>query len=342
MAGRKTKIIGAFLFLLGLGLTVFFVLSTGPGRIWAMLKQAGWWLPVVAVGHVLYIAVEAMAWRTTLRADGARPPFRHVFHYRWVADAMASLVPVAEVAGDVARGFLLARKTDDVSGPGSAAAIIVELTMRTVALVIFIGLGIGLLALRHGQRSLTRTIVAGGILVAVVIFLYFAQRKGLLRTLARKLEQRAQKDHWLRFAGNISGVDEEIGYLYQNQGALVKTAAWHFLGFLVGAVEMWFLLFAISRAVAPLDALSLESVGKAASNAGFFMPAGLGAQEGGYLVGAKLIGLGAAVGVAISLLKRLRDAMVGLPALAVLWFVDIRRREDREALREMVGERPIP
>ncbi len=339
MRKPTVKVWGTVLLLVGLGLTIFFVVTTGPARIWGMLREAGWWVLAVAFAHFAYIAILAMAWRTLLHANGARAPFRDIFYYRWVADGSQALLPGPEVTGDVMRGYLLARRRPEVQGPVSAAVIIVELTLRMVSLILFIGTGLILLAIR-GQ-GMVNTLVAGGILVAMLASLVYVQRASLLRKLATKMERRAQQERWLRFAGSMSGVDAEIGTIYGETGALARTAGWHFLGFFFAAAEIWMLLYAVHHYVGAPDVVVFESIGRAASNAGFFMPAGLGAQEGGYLLGARFVGLAAAVGVAISLLKRLRDVLVGLPALGLLWFREIRSPADREELREVTAP-PIP
>ncbi len=50
----------------------------------------------------------------------------------------------------------------------------------------------------------------------------------------------------------------------------------------------------------------------------FFTPAALGVQEGAYALLAPLIGLGVADALALSLVKRARDIVIGAPAL-LLW-----------------------
>jgi hypothetical protein len=67
-----------------------------------------------------------------------------------------------------------------------------------------------------------------------------------------------------------------------------------------------------------LDALLLESVGQAIRGAAFAIPASLGMQEGGYLLVAPLVGLTPDLGLALSLAKRARELLLGMPGLAYL------------------------
>jgi hypothetical protein len=57
----------------------------------------------------------------------------------------------------------------------------------------------------------------------------------------------------------------------------------------------------------------------------FFVPMGFGAIEGGYVAVGALFGLSPEFALALSLIKRVRDIAIGLPALA-LWQVMEGRR----------------
>jgi hypothetical protein len=79
--------------------------------------------------------------------------------------------------------------------------------------------------------------------------------------------------------------------------------------------------------------LLLESVGQAIRGAAFAIPASLGAQEGGYLLLAPIVGLAPDVALALSLAKRARELALGLPGLVYLhWSERDWQRRHRSAL----------
>ena len=80
----------------------------------------------------------------------------------------------------------------------------------------------------------------------------------------------------------------------------------------------WLALSFIGHPVSWLDALLLESVGQAIRGAAFAIPGSLGAQEGGYLLLAPLVGLTPDAALALSLAKRARELALGLPGLVYL------------------------
>jgi len=64
--------------------------------------------------------------------------------------------------------------------------------------------------------------------------------------------------------------------------------------------------------------LLLESLGQAIRGAAFAIPGSLGVQEGGYLLLAPLVGLPPDAALALSLAKRAREIVLGLPGLVYL------------------------
>ena len=74
-----------------------------------------------------------------------------------------------------------------------------------------------------------------------------------------------------------------------------------------------------------VEALVIQSLGRAVRSAAFMVPGGLGVQEGGYMVIAGLLGLGPDVGLALSLVKRVREIAVGVPALLAWQWAEGRR-----------------
>ena len=66
------------------------------------------------------------------------------------------------------------------------------------------------------------------------------------------------------------------------------------------------------------NALLLESLGQAIRGAGFAIPGALGVQEAGYLLLGPLAGLPADAALALSLAKRSRELLLGLPGLLYL------------------------
>src|SRR5258706_9972902 len=92
------------------------------------------------------------------------------------------------------------------------------------------------------------------------------------------------------------------------------------VGWLVGTGEVYLILQLIHHPVGWIDALLLESLGQAIRGAAFAIPGALGVQEGGYLLLAPLAGLPPDTALALSLAKRAREVLLGIPGLLYLHF----------------------
>jgi len=93
--------------------------------------------------------------------------------------------------------------------------------------------------------------------------------------------------------------------------------ALHFTCWIVSAVEVW---LALRFAQAPLDfatVVVIESMLYALRTAAFAIPNAVGVQEGAYVLIGASFGLTPEMALAVSLLKRARDLVIGLPALGV-------------------------
>jgi uncharacterized membrane protein YbhN (UPF0104 family) len=64
--------------------------------------------------------------------------------------------------------------------------------------------------------------------------------------------------------------------------------------------------------------VAIDSLVYAARSAAFVVPNALGVQEAAYAALSSLFGIGPELGIAVSLLKRARDIVIGVPIL-LLW-----------------------
>ncbi|MGH6980541.1 MAG: lysylphosphatidylglycerol synthase domain-containing protein, partial [Stellaceae bacterium] len=120
-------------------------------------------------------------------------------------------------------------------------------------------------------------------------------------------------------------LDDAVRGIYMRRTALFRSAAWRLVGWLIGAGETWLVFHALGQPVDVADAIIIESLGHAARSAAFVIPGGLGVQDGALLILATALGLGPEAGLVLALTKRLREVVLGLPALATGYAMVARR-----------------
>ena len=324
--------LAALTFLVGLGVAVGLILLHDAGAVAAQLAMLGWGLGVVCAVHALPVAATALAWRSLLVSQGVRAPVGDLLALRWIGDAINALLPVAQIGGEIVRGRLLAKRGHN--GAVVAASVGIDITAALVSLLAFVVVGGSFAAVYAGDGlPALELLIGAGVLTGMLTILLTVQSGGLLSRLGHRIEAAAaDRPRLLVVAGGTVALDDALQRLRQARGAIVRCFLWRFAGWMLGAVEIWVALRLMGQPVDLLDAIALEAIAQAVRNAGFFVPAGIGVQEGGYLVGAAAIGVAPDAALALALVKRARDVLLGLPALGVwiLWENGNFRSQTRE------------
>jgi hypothetical protein len=174
--------------------------------------------------------------------------------------------------------------------------------------------------------------VVGGLLAAACVASAFvgAQWLGLGHLLEALLLRLGSALGW-KGTGQVQGLHTALRACYANPVAMLLSIAWHMVSWLLGGAEVCIALHFLGHDVGIGPGMVIESLGQALKAVGFAVPGALGVQEGGYIVVCGLFHLSPEIGIALSLIKRLREVALGLPALAA-WPVMERRLPARMAL----------
>ena len=85
------------------------IAGIGFHRIWDEVLSVGWGLPAIILVHVGQLAFCALAWATLLSdiKPARATALKRLFTLRWVRESIDSLLPVAQVGGEIAAARLL-------------------------------------------------------------------------------------------------------------------------------------------------------------------------------------------------------------------------------------------
>jgi glycosyltransferase 2 family protein len=299
--------------ILGLATIVVLVVVFGAPTIGsAFLRLGPLGFVAVCLAHGPVVAILGAAWRFCLPVPSL-VPVRGAIAARVLREAGAEVLPFSEFGGFVVgmRALALA----GASGVEALASTLVDLTAEAAAQLAFIALGLGsLYRLRPDAlaiRPAAAALAAIGALLALAIVA--ARRKAGFMTAPLALARRR-----LAAFGPAEASLSMTFDLLGRPGLFARAIVLHLLGWLAIAAEAWFVLYLIGAPVSYIGALALEGCLFALRSLAFFTPAALGVQEGAYALIAPLIGLDVADALALSLVKRARDLVIGAPAL-LLW-----------------------
>ncbi len=110
--------------------------------------------------------------------------------------------------------------------------------------------------------------------------------------------------------------------LYRSPRRLIVATSCHFAAWLLGGIEVMVGLHVLGVPVGIRDAMIIESLGQAFRAVGFAVPGGLGVQEAGVLLICGLLGIGPQSAIELSLLRRFRELVLGVPALAAWYWIE--------------------
>ena len=299
-----------WLLALGACVLVGIVLANDVHAIGAALMEARFAIVAIVGSHLFVTLTAAQGWRVLLpRAH--RPGFWTGFRLRLIKESVNSLLPVAQVGGDVVRARLAV-------GPRlflrtSAASCLLDVIVSLACLALFILSGLAAAAVVLTDPRLDRLALQLAIAGALVTLCVVAgERLGVLRLLDR-LTARSEGA-----LGRLSGFGAEVAAMSRRKRAVVASAAWHLASWALGALETWIALRAMGIDAGLDDAFVLESLTQGVRAIGFAVPGALGVQEGGYLLICSALGIPPEKAVALSLVRRLRELVLGLAGLS-LW-----------------------
>jgi putative membrane protein len=284
----------------------------GVGRgVWIAL----WCVPLLIGVHFVQLLLSSIAWRDLFTEPRANVVV--YFRLRLIREGIDSLFPVAQIGGEVVGARMLA--TRGIEAAASGASVIVDVSLEVVSQFLFLSAGVATLAAVAGPGHTGEWLAALAIAAVAAGGFLLAQRFGLLRAIEWLVDRIAGQ--FPDLAGlSLGGLHAATRGFYRRRPALWRATLLHFLSWSLGAVETWIVLAALGIPVSLPVAFAIDSLGMAARTAGFAVPGALAIQEGGFALAALSVGLPESAGLSLSLIKRVREVLVGVAGVSLAWF----------------------
>jgi hypothetical protein len=312
------------LLIAGIIISVYLILETGPGEIFALLARIGWgFVPIAA----LYAGHQALrAWALCLSA--VRPgalAYADALAIRLSGEAIQFLTSTGPFLAEPSKALLLGRH--GLTKTEGFAVTIGEYLAYTFVSAVMLAVAMGYLTAHVGVGLALRN-TAIVLLVVSVTFLgvsavAISNRIYLIGGVMRRLGRMPIVGRRVRLDDQAVRRVEDLllGILRERPGRFTKILLLETLAHALLVVELWWLLW-MSEVASGFDrALLLESASKFTGLAFFFIPGQVGASEGVNIVLFRALGLSGAAGLGVALARRVRSvlaAAAGLGALALI------------------------
>jgi len=278
---------------------------------------SGWATLLVLIARVVAVAGAGIGW-WLLFPTHLRPSVWLCALLRFVREAANALLPLAQIGGDFIGARCLALR--GVRGTLAAASVIVDVLMQAATQLMFAIVGLILLVALGGNELLVWPIAIGLAIAAPALGGFFVVQGAYGQRLFKKLLTFvAGEREWLVF-GAVDELFARLNSFYSNHRGLVRSIILHQAVWFFGAIEVWIVFRFMGYPIDYGDAVVIEALMHAVRGAAFAVPGALGAQEGGLIVLCAIFGIPPEAALALSLVKRVPDLVIGVPGL-IAWHV---------------------
>jgi putative membrane protein len=306
---------------LGLALLTGLTAYYGFASVLQAVVNSEWGTVLVVAARTVAVAAAGVGWWLLL-APGRGGPVTFV-GLRFIREAINALFPFAVVGGDLISARLLAQFGLAINL--AIASVLVDIFIQVVCLLIFVLAGLGIVLDLAGTGSVSvLTLVVLAISLPAVIGFFLTLNFGAFEPIVRWLVAIGEKRKWALF-DHVVDLGGRLQQIWRNHRGLSASFVVHLAGVFFGAVEVWIALACMGYPVSPAEAIAIESLGQGSRAAVFVLPAGLGVQDVTLVAISAIFGVPAEVALAMALMKRVPDLVLGIPGLLAWQILEGRR-----------------
>jgi len=137
---------------------------------------------------------------------------------------------------------------------------------------------------------------------------------GAFEPLVRWLVAFGERRQWSAFT-HVVDLGARLQQIWRNHRGLSESFVVHLAAVFFGAAEGWIGLAFMGHPVSLIEAVAIESLGQGSRAAAFMLPGGLGVQDAALIAVCAIFGVPAEIALAMALIKRVPDFVLGAPAL---------------------------
>lgn len=307
---RKLKIFKGAALLFGASFLSYTIAKLGPLEILHRILDLKWWALVILANSFLWAVLYTTAWRTYFLNLTQRIPFLALLKIKICGEAVNVMTPLNFMAGDPVRVLLLEKQIGRHTRMGS---VIVDRILHSLATVSFVLTGIIVIFWSTDVISAPIQRILLGLYVVIVAFLGFVVTELVRGKGIKVFHPILLKLHISRrfpaFEEHLALLNEELSSFAGGRVSLFfKALTLHFIGRVLGVVEISIIFTYLTGHPYPLLALMLTALTTALNFVFAFIPGVLGVMESFYAGFFYFYGLNPALGITMQLIRRLRSA----------------------------------
>jgi len=314
--------------LIGLAVAFWLLLHIGIAPVFSAIGSVGiGGFALICLYGCTVVAMMGSGWFALIPHGHGRELLTCIIG-RQTRDSAGDILPFSQFGGIlIGARYAILR---GISAPLAFASMVADVTTELMAQIAFIVIGVALgIAQLRASASLgpyVNALLLGTFLLVpgIAAFVFLQQRgSAFAERLAARFLPAAMK--------HTAAFGQAMTAMYASPARLAASSTIHLVAWIGSGIGIWISVRLIGGHISIFSALAIEALLAALRSATVFVPSAIGVQEAGYAALMPLFGLGPEVGLAVSLLKRARDVVVGVPVLLAWQAMESRRALARPA-----------
>ena len=298
-----------FLALAGAILFIWVIVHAGPQAILQQVKVIRFALPVLVILSLCRLLLQTAAWSAALRGAGMSVSRRKLIGIRLASQSMGYLTVLGPLLSEPMKIKLLGSSPEAAT---TATLLDNGVYWFTATLAAIAGCVCAISLAVHGPHYFWS--IAAVTLLAACLFLIM-RRQPVLTGIVRTLGKRCP--NWLRRG---EAIERSIRNYRLEQPALVSRMFWIGVACqILLAFEVVTVLWTLHLPVHIATVLGIDGLTRALKMVSGWVPARLGADEGGAMSAFMVAGFSPVFGLTLALTRRMRDLLWSL--LGIAWLI---------------------
>ena len=284
------------------------------------LRQVGYKWPLILIPYGFINFLGAISWKILLLNRETCPSITRLFFLRLAGESLNQLTPTASLGGEPFKAFRL--HAGGVKWQEATASVVIQKGMMVLSLVLYIIMSLALVpfvllgAMPHmGLLSLGAIVLAGAGVAFVVV-----QRSHPCVSVISHMKKFSLCPSILSSKeAELATLDFYLSEFYRKHtDRCIAVFVLLVLSWGLHAAEAYIIFGLLGHPIHWGTAVCLDGLAMLFTGLGFIIPVSLGVQDGGNILLSLGLKLGAPLGAAFSIVRRLREAFWLLLGLLVV------------------------
>lgn len=317
-------LINLVLFLLGCVLLAWAVNSVDTEKTFELLMKMKFGFLAILLLYLVVTWIDTVSWKYNFSPEvTCLFSLQKLWAVRLIGDAYNTITPLGTMGGEPLKAHLL-KENYGVSLKQTLSSLIIARTTFLTALILFCIPGIFFILNSKDIHSDFKTVsLVGMTTFSIIIFLFFLfQITGTLGKICQWLTTKTSKPGLNNFLDKLIQVDNHFSVYYRNSPKRVFISIFYALsGWILGIGEIYLIFLFLGFSPSFIDIWIIEAMAQLVKAGSFFIPFSIGVLEGGLVLIFSSLGYPASLGLATSLIGRIKQLIWAAFGLITGWLM---------------------